>query len=92
MLATAPATAQAHRYNIASQGLVEALLEFGFTAHVRVVFDTRHLSDAMAPALSGLYDDQVGLERLLRSSGFVADWADEGRVVIRPADGLRPAS
>lgn len=71
-------------FQIPSQTLGSALLQFSKQAGVQVLTGGTEISEASSPGINGLYTLDSGLNRLLKDTGFVYKVAGENTVSIVP--------
>lgn len=75
-------------YNIQSQPLSSALIEYGRASGVQIIFTPDLVAGLRSPALRGPYSTSAGLDLLLAGSGLRAERTQAGAVMIIRAEAL----
>jgi outer membrane receptor protein involved in Fe transport len=81
-----------YSFDIPSQDISSALIEYGRAARQQLVFDGTTLKDKHSARLIGEYSAQEGLHRLLEGTGLRAEFAGSGAVRIVDASDPQPGS
>lgn len=71
------------RFDIPAQSAAAALVMFAKQAGVDVLFSSTELKDVRTNAVTGEFEIDEALNRLLRSTGFTAERAKPGKYIVR---------
>src|SRR4051812_20399154 len=81
-LAATPGRAAAIEFNLPAQSAAESLLAFSRQAQVEVLYSYDALRPVTTDAVIGSYEPEDALNRLLKSTGFMARRKQPGKFVV----------